>query len=263
MVNSKEARSYTITLRTRIGILDSLTTKVLSWCKAQDYALMALEGEGDESHLHIQSWHNEPLLRNTINRAFDRFLSKCYKPEDYIISLAKKIKPAHNDWYDHYLVNNVEKGEPTLLFNAPPPNSEEFYPSEAEQLKIAERCNAVDTYMYNLYCLWKEECGDCEPTVCNVAQFLASIMFNKTAKVRVIKDKRKRCDLSCALRAYIRGSEGTLNAMDKMYLFMSNKDWDRLVYEPWKADLKEQSDSEGLYEDVAMSVSDEDQGESD
>jgi len=238
MVNSKESRSYCITLRPGAkanGLNETLKKKAMNWCKRQDYAFMVMEKDGHESHLHIQSWHNEPLLRNTVGKAFQRFLFDSYDAGSYLVGVALNIKMGFNDWWDHYLKENPGKTEDVdILYEALPALTEAFYPTEEEQTEIQEKALAGDKRFYHYLKGWEEYAGNpqIECTLLNVCEFLALFTFNKKANVRVIWKQGERVQTATALKAYIDGSAGNLTREDAGMLFMGEKDQMKYIIRP-------------------------------
>lgn len=133
---TQSGRSYCITVRPGDGcngLNKSIRNKIITWCENQDFAFLVEEKEGHEAHLHLQSWHREPMLRNTIGKAFQRFMKASYAEGTYQVQYAIKIKHGYNDWWDHYLLENPSKvDECKVLYETLPQTTEEYYPTEEE-----------------------------------------------------------------------------------------------------------------------------------
>ena len=206
-------RSFAITVRPRNGVepLSALEKDLLKWFRAQSYATVIVEEQGEARHIHGQIWLETERARGEVVRAFDRIMSRNTLYDNAQKKIMRKgVKIAYSDWFEDYCLDNDEKTvenkkKGITLFNNPPEDTESYYPSEEEQEEIQNRTNASDNRMYELEQEFKKKIGDKEFMLIDVANFLAW-KCNVDRSMRCITDKRVRTGLCRSLYHYMRKS---------------------------------------------------------
>lgn len=222
---SKIYKSYTLTVRPRLGLNpDSEHYKVLlAWLEKQPYCVAVREKGGEAMHLHAQIWSEAGWLIGNIRKSLRLMGEKHIEDWDDLQARICKggcnyVKPAYNEWFTNYLLNNEDKDDPerVILIMNPPAIQEPFYPSEEEQDAAKVKANAKDQLMHSWLELWEEHGKNYthdEDTniwyipgcslVC-VAKFCRDIWFKLKLKptLRNVRDQR---DFVKRVHSYIRG----------------------------------------------------------
>jgi hypothetical protein len=209
-------KSYALTIRPKNGLSRETEKEVLKYLKKQHHAFAVLEGEDESRHLHGQIWFENPKvkgdLRVSLNRICERTIEDWCPAQKKVLSGGIKI--AYNDsWSEDYC---QKENDPRIIFNNPPEDASEYYPSEEEQEKVQAKANAVDARYHRLSEKFKEQHPEWQiykyPRLTRkekVARFLIDAMFVSKTEI-VIADKKARFQLCDCLTSYIY-SVGTLD----------------------------------------------------
>jgi len=128
-------RSYCMTIRPRNGLREETQAALREWCLKQHKCVMVTEMEGVAKHAHCQVWYPEGKTRGDMCKAMQRICERtiddfneggCQKKV-----LRQGVRIAYSDWYEDYLLNNLEKEEQcTIILENPPEDTTPYYPSE-------------------------------------------------------------------------------------------------------------------------------------
>ena len=205
------SRSFGITIRPKDGIApnSNLEDKILNKIsKTANYYHAVAEKTGIERHIHAQLWFDNPKQKGNIKKDYTRILERePFWDQDHKRH-SIKIKMCYNDWFDGYCIDNDDKKgieHCDILLDNVPEYSEEYYPSEEDQQKWIDENKAVDKTFHQLMVLYNEWIPNHVPqNLAQVSEFMNDMMF-KSKKIKVIEDKRRRCQRTECLYHYIRG----------------------------------------------------------
>lgn len=197
-------QAFAITVRPQNGFQEETEKAFLKWFEKQHGAFAVIEKEGVERHLHAQLFYETPKSKGDINKQLNRICSRTipdWSPaEERVLKRGTKI--AYNDDYmDEYLAK-----EDNIIFNNPPENTKEYYPSEEEQQKVKASSNAVDKRYHAWSVDFKEskfwQGEDWLPALADTAKFLAYQMF-VSKKYPIITEHRKKVEYTKNLHMYV------------------------------------------------------------
>eukprot|EP01045_Picozoa_sp_COSAG04_P027235 COSAG04_NODE_3946_length_2405_cov_66.168690_2_plen_233_part_00 len=198
-------RSYAITIRPTNGLSRETEERLVTYLGKQHKAFASIELEDDERHLHGQIWYEKPKGKGDLTKHLIRVCRATIEnwDKDQEVVLSKGVKIAYNDdWMLNYC---IKEDDPRVIFNNPPDETHEYYPSEAEQKKVQERSNAVDKRFHKWLTDFKESKfwinEDWTPTLADCAKFLSYKMFH-TKEYMVIVEKRKKVEFTKNLYLY-------------------------------------------------------------
>lgn len=201
---------FGITIRPKDGIPKNseLENKIIKKIeKTANYYHAVAEKDGIERHIHAQLWFNEKKQKGNVKKDYTRIMEKFDFWDVDHKRHSIKIKMCYNDWYDGYCLDNDDKNNDItdVLLDNIPALTEEYYPSEEDQEKWKDESNAVDKTFHHLMVLYQEWVPNHVPTqLCQVSEFMNIMMF-KEKRIKVIEDKRRRCQRTECLFYYIRG----------------------------------------------------------
>lgn len=194
-----------MTVRPKNGLHGEYDEKVIQWIRKQDYFIYNYEKEAEARHLHAQIFCDTARTKSDVQKALKRIAMK-YDPDWDAASqkvLSQGVKIAYNDnFMDNYITKD---NEIQMDYYNAPNNTEEYYPSEAEQKTAMERANARDTFFHSLKVLWDEYKPEYEPhqnTLKDIGEFIYDMMFVEK-KISVITDDRRRKQTIKALQHYL------------------------------------------------------------
>lgn len=207
-------RSYALTIRPLLGLTSATEDAIIKWINKLDYAFMAIEKKDEARHAHIQVWFETPKARGDICKQLQRICERTIEDFDEAQKkvLRNGVKIAYSDWYLDYLADNEdkqgqEKGD--VVYDKPPQQSLQYYPTDEEQEKAAAMSNAVDPRFAKLeiqFYEWLPEGRTIDRVT--VAAFLAWAMF-KRRLIQVKIHSRDRIALAESLFLYVTESENT------------------------------------------------------
>lgn len=219
-------RSYAFTIRPLKGVSEKLEFAIVKYLERQGYAFAVTEMEDEARHIHGQIWYDVATEKGTLNKALERICSR--EVEDWSPSqthvLRRGTKIAYSDdFIDNYL---AKEDKDNVIFNNPPGNSGDYYPSEEEQNKVKSQANAVDKKFHKLEQQYKEW-NELQPpsrkwdgviskwhNLRSVSFFYMDSMF-KSKTIMVVTDKKKRTETAKSLYLYIKGSVDVRECMTK------------------------------------------------
>lgn len=201
-------RSYALTIRPLLGLNDKTEDALIKWIQKLDYAFMAIEKQDEARHAHIQVWFETPKARGDICKQLQRICERTIEEfnEAQKKVLRNGVKIAYSDWYLDYLADNdnkegEEKGD--IVYDKPPQQSLEYYPTEEEQENVMKMKNAIDPRFAKLeiqFHEWLPEGGTTNRI--SVASFLAWAMFDARI-IQVKVNSRDRIALAESLFLYV------------------------------------------------------------
>ncbi|AXH78456.1 MAG: hypothetical protein [Circular genetic element sp.] len=202
-------KSFGFTIRPKCGIEKNsvLELKILKAIEKFDYFHCVAEKDGVDRHLHFQIWSDEEKRKGDIKKTFTRICERQDWWDQGHKKFCIKDKFCYNDWYDNYLdEDNPDKinDQFDLLLDNVPAHSDEYYPSDASQEKWKAKANAVDKTFYHLKELWDNWSDDPPEDLIEVVVFYNDMMF-KSKKIKIIEDKKKRCQRCECLFYYLKG----------------------------------------------------------
>lgn len=199
-------KSFCITVRPRNGLHGEYAEAVEKYVRKQKWFVYNYEKEAEARHIHAQIFFEEAVRKSNIQTALKRIAEKHDK--DWSASsrkvLVSGVKIAYND---NFMDNYITKENETIPMDQynPPPNTEEFYPSEAEQNAAIAAANAADSLMHSLKCKFEEKYPDYQQhqkSLKDIGLFIYELMF-VDKEHPVIADDRRRKQLVKALTHYI------------------------------------------------------------
>lgn len=199
-------KSFCITVRPKDGLHGEYAAAVEKYIKKQQYYVYQYEKEAEAKHIHAQIFFEEPVRKSNIQTALKRIAEK----HDNNWGAASRkvlvsgVKIAYND---NFMDNYITKENGTIAMDQynPPPNTEEFYPSEAEQSAAQAAANAADNHFHKLKTLWElhnPDYSEHQKTLKDIGLFIYNLMFVDKV-IPVIQDDRRRKQLAKALTHYI------------------------------------------------------------
>lgn len=202
---SSKFKSYCITVRPKNGLHGEYASAVEKYIKKQAYYVYNYEKEDEARHIHAQIFFEEAVRKSNIQTALKRIAEKHdndWSPASRKV-LVSGVKIAYNDnFMDNYITKD---GEVQMDNYNPPPNTDEYYPSEAEQTAAKQAVNAVDSQLHKLKVMWELENPDYiehQKTLKDIGLFIYKSMFDDKV-IPVIQDDRRRKQLVKALTHYI------------------------------------------------------------
>ena len=201
---TQPARSFTITIRPKLGLSVKTEEDVLKYLEKQHHAFAVIEGEDESRHLHGQVWLKNPRKKGDFNKSIERICERTiddWTPAQLLV-LRGGTKYAYND---DFVENYCQKEEnPEIIFNNPPAgDTSEYYPSEEDQNKIQAKANAVDKKFHNWETKFHEwYTQDRQVRLGDVARWMSHAMF-KEKSIQVIVDKKNRVQNCKSLYLYI------------------------------------------------------------
>lgn len=214
-------KSFGFTVRPKNGLKTDLEDALRKWILKQPYYAYNVEMEDEAKHLHAQVWYDEPKSKGDLTKALFRIQSRY---DDDWGNASKKVlssgvKIAYNDKFMEYM----SKDSP-LIEDCPPDCTDDFYPSEEEQLAVQEKCNAVDTRFHKFLIMFKESTWYSEEDAlmdgshimgkARVADWYFDAMFvSKT--IPVVQDNKVRCQVITSLYYYCYGGQGRYDLLSK------------------------------------------------
>lgn len=213
-------RTFAITVRPQNGFQAETEQAFIKWFQKQHHAFAVIEKEGVERHCHAQIFYEDPKSKGDLNKQLSRLCSRTIKDwspaEERVLKRGTKV--AYNDdWMDEYLAK-----EDNIIFNNPPEDTSQYYPSIEEQQKVKASADAVDKRFHTWATDFKESefyDEDDETNLIMVAKFLAHQMF-VAKKYPVVVEKRKRVEYTKCLWMYISESK-------KVEEFLTIEDFDQ------------------------------------
>lgn len=201
-------RSYALTIRPLHGLSDKTEEALIKWIQKLDYAFMAIEKQDEARHAHIQVWFETPKARGDICKQLQRITERTIENFDEAQKkvLRNGVKIAYSDWYLDYLAENdnkegAEKGD--IVYDKPPQQTLQYYPTDEEQENIMKMKNATDPRFAKLeiqFHEWLPEGGLINRV--SVASFLAWAMFDERI-IQVKVNSRDRLALAESLFLYV------------------------------------------------------------
>ena len=198
-------KSYCITVRPKAGLHGSYAEAIEKYIRKQKYFVYNYEKEDEARHIHAQIFFDDPVRKSNIQTALKRIAEKHDKDWDPASRkvLVSGVKIAYNDnFMDNYITKDSEVE--TLNWN-PPADTEDYYPSEAEQNAVQARANARDQYFHRLSELWHLRYPDYtvhSNTLKDIGLFIYDQMFIDRM-IPVIRDDRQRKQIVKAAMHYI------------------------------------------------------------
>lgn len=224
MSNDKKYKAWSFTLRPALGAQSALQEAVVGWLKKQPYGFACLEMPEDDTarHIHGCVWkHKEPCRKGEINTALQRICERSvpdWSPAQQLV-LRRGTRIMYNDdWIENYL----SKDEDTIvLYNVPPEDTSEFYPSEDEQKAVINKSAAVDKKFHDWsvqFFEWYEnsnisKTNDISKYV--ISLFMSDMMY-VSKKWNVITDGKKRRDVCTSLFYYVSGYKGASGNLSEL-----------------------------------------------
>lgn len=221
-------QSYAFTIRPKNGQLPVNDAYIINYVKNNwSFGFIWAEKEDEARHIHAQVWSDEPRFKGNLTSRLKKLQSR-YDPDWSPASakvLAMGVKIAYSA---HFTESYSQKPDAVLLYNSPPEEENNYYPSIEEQNKVQEKANAPDTRLHSLYELYQEwEHKEPLPSIQNIALFLSWATFT-ARKIRFTLNARDRQQLAQGLRCYIIGSGG-------ISLFLTKEDAENIdLYVPGK-----------------------------
>lgn len=204
--HSSKFKSFCITVRPKDGLHGEYAAAVEKYIKKQQYFVYQYEKEAEARHIHAQVFFEEPVRKSNIQTALKRIAEKHDKNWNAASRkvLVSGVKIAYND---NFMDNYITKENSTISMEAynPPPSTDEYYPSEAEQAAAQQAANAADNHFHKLKCLWETHYPDYtehQKTLKDIGLFIYKLMFDDKV-IPVITDDRRRKQLVKALTHYI------------------------------------------------------------
>jgi len=216
-------KSYCFTIRPRLGLTKLTEEAVKKWMLKQDYAYATIEMEDEARHLHGQIWLDEPRMRGVVNKSLKLICEKTI--DDWNSAQAKVLssgtKIAYDDFYTSYLIDADKKkdDEINVIVDKVPDITSDYYPTEEEQEKVKNSCNAIDKRYHKLNEMYEEwlkgrASAERDWTLWTVSLFINEVMF-KTKKIPVIQDARVCRQMVKCLHAYNHGNMNLNHFMGK------------------------------------------------
>lgn len=201
-------RSFAATVRTREGISEDALSAYLKWFKDK-LVFAVVEKEGSEKHLHFQVWYDEPKRRVDVDKQVKRIAKR--HTSDWDEAQAKhavKVKVAYNDWYLSYLAeNDLKPDDPNIIYNKPPDDTVDYYPTEEEDERMLARASATDQFYHELkekYDKYAEENEITNPTLRNIARYLHHRQYVQK-DMKVTRDSKIAKGMCITLHTYVTG----------------------------------------------------------
>jgi len=227
-------RSYCITVRPKNGLSVNTEERIMKYLKKVDYAFATIEKKDEARHMHIQVWFKNERIRGVICTAFVRLCEESIEEWDEAQKrvLRNGIKISYNDWYLSYLADNEEKKgteeEGKIIYDNVPDFTEDYYPSESEQLAVKNLSNAVDKKYYKFeqdFLVWfKAVKDDRDVLLIDICEWYAISMFRERT-ICVVADKRRRIETCKALFLYVtKCGQFSENMSEKDLTFETFKD---------------------------------------
>jgi len=197
-------RSFTINVRTRVGMNEEFKKQFDKWIRLQPYGAYVYETKGglETEHLHAQIWLDTPRNKGNVTKPMKALIKRCYKSCDYEWGTVENPKCLliKSAWDDMFVTEYMKK-DGGLVYACLPEVSTEFYPTEEEQAKFMEIAESNRNWT-----LWKELKGMWNPETqvnkINVAKFLGECMFQKKC-IKVEMDSRKRMQIATTFLLYM------------------------------------------------------------
>lgn len=204
--HSSKYKSYCITVRPKNGLHGDYAAAVEKYIKKQQYFVYQYEKEDEARHIHAQIFFDDAVRKSNIQTALKRIAEKHdsdWSPASRKV-LVSGVKIAYND---NFMDNYITKENSMISMEAynPPPSTDEYYPSEAEQAAAQQAANAVDNQLHKLKVIWDTHNPDYkehQKTLKDIGLFVYKIMFDDKV-IPVIQDDRRRKQLVKALTHYI------------------------------------------------------------
>lgn len=213
-------RSYCLTIRPRGGITDDTLKRVITWVEKQSYGFLVVEMESEARHAHAQVWLLEPRTRGAICTSLVRICEETISDWDAAQKkvLRNGVKIAYSDWYLDYLADNDDKEDsPDIRVENPPVITNEFYPTEEEQLSQVRRRSAADQRYFELnekLIDWLRRREHDSITLYTVADFINDAQFGEKT-IPVLKDRQTRMNTAKNLWFYHTGFAPTVEALSR------------------------------------------------
>jgi hypothetical protein len=212
-------RSWCFTIRPLNGFQENTELRLIKWLNKQDYGFACVEMDGQSRHCHGQIWIDKERDKGTINKSLENICATTiddWNPAQNLV-LRRGTKIGYNDdFVEEYLSK-----EDNVIFNNPPLDSSEYYPSQEEQNKlqakpksknqIYSKPKSKNQIYFDLKEKYKGEkipmCDWDQPIKCSlqeVAIWVGEGMFKKDT-IKIIEDDRRRKQFVKNLYWYIRG----------------------------------------------------------
>lgn len=202
--------SYCFTIRPLKGIKDSTIDGIVKWLGKQDYGFVCSEMDGEAKHLHGQIWVKEPRDKGTINKSLENICARTiedWNPAQNLV-MRRGTKVAYNNGFiEEYLSK-----EDNIIFNNPPNNAHEYYPSKEEQERVQKKAKSSNPQFF----IHKENFLK-NRTICSkitleeIAMWVSEGMY-KNDTIAIIQDDKRRKQFTKSLYYYIIG-KANLRAM--------------------------------------------------
>jgi len=199
-------KSFGITIRPKCGVNEVDEINIINYCRKHKHQVIA-EKMGNERHLHIQLWFDEPRRKGHVKQAFERICEKYDWWDADHKRHCIKVKLCYNDWIINYCIDNDNKNDPydELSIDIPPVTGG-YYPTDEEQQKMIEKNGSMNQKLYMLKELYIHEFS--KVTMDNVALFLGELCYLQD-KVVIPTKKVDRVNLCTNLYWYLKAQIDT------------------------------------------------------
>lgn len=228
-------RSWCFTIRPLNGFQEKTEMRLIKWLQKQDYAFCCVEMDGEARHCHAQIWLKAPRDKGTINKSLENICATTiddWNPAQNLV-MRRGTKIGYNDdFVEEYLSK-----EDNIIFNSPPEDSTEYYPSKEEQLKVQGKAKSKNQLYFDLREKYKEDKipmsrwdDPIKPTLQEIAEWVMDGMYKKDS-IRIIEDDRRRKQFVKSLYWYIRGCGDLKSMLTEEDWLKSDKHYNQLLME--------------------------------
>lgn len=207
MITKKKQRSFSITLRPRLGLHGRLADEIVEWFNKKEFHAYVFELTGEKRHIHGQIWLEEATSIDSIRKALFRIMKSHLEPQGEWTKACQSVQSegfryAYNDdWATKYIVKDGPHVEANI-----PEDTTPYYPTLEQQAAfIASAVRTSDPYYHALKDRWETANPNYiehQFTIVDVGKFYYSQMFIDKM-IAVIADTRQSKQKASALFHYI------------------------------------------------------------
>lgn len=158
---SQMYKSYAFTIRPKNGINDKLIQHTIRWLEKQDYGFLVQEMADQAAHLHGQIWINNPRVKGTVQLSLEKIQERT--DPDWCPASKKVLRRGVKIAYSASFTEDYLSKEDNILYNNPPEDEQQFYPSTAEQQAVQAACKAADKKLHQLSVMYDEYKSNLNP----------------------------------------------------------------------------------------------------